>query len=408
MSPPEILRGDRCASFLHGLPGVGVDLAGGREFTGRDLAGHGRFDPSFDLGDGGRGGCRGGFDLAARPRLAVGGAAGSVLCAIVRVERASQGESIVALADGVVRVLERGGRGRVLLGGVLFGTRGAGGVDGPLGHVDFFLWRSRAGRQDEQWQQHGANGAHREASIQRRSAPASRRAPWMPPGWVGVSMKTVAVHDRPREKLERLGAAALGDNELLAIVIGHGCAHASALDVANAMLAQGGLRTLARARHGELRRVPGIGAARAAQVLAAIELGRRSVVRSEDGRPQMNSPKAVAAYLLPQFGSGSVEQFGLLLLDTKHRVLRASVLSVGTLDASVVHPREVFREAMAAGAAAIVLFHNHPSGDPEPSDDDVKLTDRIAAAGVLMGIHVMDHVILADNRYYSFREQRRY
>jgi DNA repair protein RadC len=221
-------------------------------------------------------------------------------------------------------------------------------------------------------------------------------------------MKTVAVHDRPREKLERLGAAALGDNELLAIVIGHGCAHASALDVANAMLAQGGLRTLARARHGELRRVPGIGAARAAQVLAAIELGRRSVVRSEDGRPQMNSPKAVAAYLLPQFGSGSVEQFGLLLLDTKHRVLRASVLSVGTLDASVVHPREVFREAMAAGAAAIVLFHNHPSGDPEPSDDDVKLTDRIAAAGVLMGIHVMDHVILADNRYYSFREQRRY
>jgi DNA repair protein RadC len=89
-------------------------------------------------------------------------------------------------------------------------------------------------------------------------------------------------------------------------------------------------------------------------------------------------------------------------------VLRASVLSVGTLDTSVVHPREVFREAMAAGAASIVLFHNHPSGDPEPSDDDVKLTDRMAAAGVLMGIHVVDHVILADNRYYSFREQRRY
>jgi DNA repair protein RadC len=145
----------------------------------------------------------------------------------------------------------------------------------------------------------------------------------------------------------------------------------------------------------------------AAQVLAAIELGRRSVVRSEDGRPQMSSPKTVAAYLLPQFGSGSVEQFGVLLLDTKHRVLRASVLSVGTLDASVVHPREVFREATAAGAAAIVLFHNHPSGDPEPSDDDVKLTDRMAAAGVLMGIGVLDHVILGDASYYSFREQRR-
>lgn len=220
-------------------------------------------------------------------------------------------------------------------------------------------------------------------------------------------MKTVALHDRPREKFERLGPAALGDNELLAIVIGHGRANASALDLANAMLAAGGLRALVRARHGELLRVPGIGPVRAAQVLAAIELGRRSVARADEDRPQMHSPRSVAEYLLPQFGSRSVEQFGVLLLDTKHRVLRASVLSVGTLDASIVHPREVFREATAAGAAALVLFHNHPSGDPEPSDDDVRLTDRMAAAGVLMGIQVLDHVILADVRYYSFREQRR-
>ena len=220
-------------------------------------------------------------------------------------------------------------------------------------------------------------------------------------------MKTVAAHDRPREKLERLGPAALGDNELLAIVIGHGRANASALDLANAILAAGGLRALVRARHGELRRIPGIGAARAAQVLAAIELGRRSVARLDEDRPQMTSPRSVAEYLLPQFGNRSVEQFGVLLLDTKHRVLRASVLSVGTLDASIVHPREVFREATAAGAAALVLFHNHPSGDPEPSDDDVRLTDRMAAAGVLMGIHVLDHVILADAKYYSFRERRR-
>ena len=101
------------------------------------------------------------------------------------------------------------------------------------------------------------------------------------------------------------------------------------------------------------------------------------------------------------------QHFGVLLLDTKHRVLRASVLSVGTLDASIVHPREVFREATTAGAAAIVLFHNHPSGDPEPSVDDVELTNRLVAAGVLMGMHVIDHVILADTRYYSFREQSR-
>jgi DNA repair protein RadC len=220
-------------------------------------------------------------------------------------------------------------------------------------------------------------------------------------------MKTVAAHDRPREKLERLGAGALGDNELLAIVLGHGRANASALDLANAMLAAGGLRGLMRTSHGELRAVPGIGAARAAQVLAAIELGRRSFTRIDENRPQLRTPKSVAEYLLPQFGNRPVEQFGVLSLDTKHRVVRAAVLSIGTLDASIVHPREVFREAMAAGAAALVLFHNHPSGDPEPSEDDVRLTERLAAAGILMGIDVLDHVILADVRYYSFREHRR-
>lgn len=220
-------------------------------------------------------------------------------------------------------------------------------------------------------------------------------------------MKTVAAHDRPREKLERLGAGALGDNELLAIVLGHGRANASALDLANAILAGGGLRALVRARHGELRQVRGIGAARAAQVLAAIELGRRSFTRIDDDRPQLRTPRSAAEYLLPQFGSRPVEQFGVLSLDTKHRVLRASILSVGTLDASIVHPREVFREAVAAGAAALVLFHNHPSGDPEPSEDDVRLTERLAAAGILMGINVLDHVILADVKYYSFREHRR-
>ena len=219
-------------------------------------------------------------------------------------------------------------------------------------------------------------------------------------------MKTVAPHDRPREKLQRLGAAALGDNELLAIVLGHGHANASALDLANSALAAGGLRGLLRTDHAALRRVAGIGSARAAQVLAAIELGRRTLTRLGEARPQLSSPRAVAEYLLPQFGNRPVEQFGVLLLDTKHRVLRTSVLSVGTLDASIVHPREVFREATSAGAAGLVLFHNHPSGDPLPSEDDCRLTERLVAAGVLMGIAVLDHVILADEKYYSFREQR--
>ena len=219
-------------------------------------------------------------------------------------------------------------------------------------------------------------------------------------------MKTVALHDRPREKLERLGLGALGDNELLAIVLGHGRARASALDLANAVLAAaGGVHGLVRARHDDLRAIAGIGGARAAQILAAVELGRRTLTRAAQDRAQIVSARAAAELLLPQYGNRPVEQFGVMLLDTKHRVLRTIVLSIGTLDASIVHPREVFGAAAAAGAAALVLFHNHPSGDPKPSGDDVALTRRLAAAGVLMGIDVLDHVILADVRYYSFKEE---
>ena len=218
-------------------------------------------------------------------------------------------------------------------------------------------------------------------------------------------MKTVAAHDRPREKLQRLGTSALGDNELMAIVLGHGRANASALDLANTLLAGiGGADGLARARLDDLTKIDGIGPARAAQILAAVELGRRTLTRGGRQRVQVTSPQSVADLLLPQYGNRPVEQFGVVLLDTKHRVLRTTILSIGTLDASLVHPREIFREATAAGAAAIVLFHNHPSGDPEPSPDDVQLTKRLVAAGVLMGIDVIDHVILADVRYCSMKE----
>ena len=219
-------------------------------------------------------------------------------------------------------------------------------------------------------------------------------------------MKTVALHDRPREKLERVGPAGLGDNELLAIVLGHGDPRTSALELANAALgAVGGLAGLARATTDDLRRVPGIGAARSSQLIAAVEIGRRTLLRRREDRPQILTALDAAKLVVPQYGSQPVEQFGVLLLDTKHRLLRTTRVSVGTLDASVVHPREVFRAAVAAGAAAIVLFHNHPSGDPAPSDDDIALTKRLIRAGDLMGIVVLDHVIVAENSYASLRER---
>jgi DNA repair protein RadC len=221
-------------------------------------------------------------------------------------------------------------------------------------------------------------------------------------------MRDLSPDDRPREKLLRHGAAALGDNELVALVLGNGSRRRGVLALANELLAaHGGLHGLKRTTCDELMRIGGIGRARAAQILAALELGRRTLAPAPGARPQLRGPHDAAAYLLPRFGSGSVEQFGVVLLDTKHRVLRACVLTIGTLNSSVVEPRDVFREATRGGAAAIVVFHNHPSGDPTPSPEDVDLTRRLTAAGRLLGIDVVDHVILSETGYCSFKETAR-
>lgn len=218
-------------------------------------------------------------------------------------------------------------------------------------------------------------------------------------------MKELSPSDRPREKLVRHGAQALGDNELVALVLGSGYHRQDSLAVANEVLAdRGGLHGLVQATCDELSRVVGIGQARAAQLVAAVELGRRTLARGPRARLQLRTPKEAAALLMPLFGARHVEQFGIVLLDTKHRVIRTAIVSVGTLNSTGVEPRDVFREAAIGGAAAIVAFHNHPSGDPVPSPDDVELTRRLVAAGVLIGIDVVDHIILGDVRYWSFKE----
>lgn len=212
-------------------------------------------------------------------------------------------------------------------------------------------------------------------------------------------------HDRPREKLAELGASVLGDNELLAVVIGSGVQAMSALAIANAVLEQaGGLHGLCRVNHQVLCRMKGLGAARAARVLAALELGRRALVRRPPARLKLRSPREVAVYLLPIYGGRPIEHFGVVMLDAKHRVLRTVIVSIGALDGTVVQPRDVFREAMTTGAAAIVVFHNHPSGDPAPSEDDVQLTERLTEAGDLVGIEVLDHIVLGDGQFCSLRE----
>jgi DNA repair protein RadC len=218
-------------------------------------------------------------------------------------------------------------------------------------------------------------------------------------------MKDVAPHDRPREKLERLGPAGLGDNELLALVLGGGVRGSDALELANRVIEfTGGLYGLTRTAVSDLQRVRGVGRARAAQVMAAVEFGRRTLVREAEERPRFVTPSSIAAYLLPLYGASTVEQFGLVMLDSKARVIRTKLVSVGSIDSTIVEPREIFREAAAGAAASIILFHNHPSGDPTPSANDLLLTARLIHAGEIMGIDVVDHIILADRCYYSLVE----
>lgn len=218
-------------------------------------------------------------------------------------------------------------------------------------------------------------------------------------------VRELSPEDRPREKLRRLGADALGDNELVAIVLGQGARTRSALDLANILLlALGGVHGLTRVSADELQRVPGIGPVRSLQLLAAVELGRRTLSRPMPAREQLLCPRDAAAFLTPRFSARGIEQFGVVLLDARFRVIRAVLLSSGDVESAPAQPREVFREAAAGRASAIVLFHNHPTGDPSPSAEDIALTTRMLRAGEIMGVEVVDHLVLADNRYYSFRE----
>lgn len=223
---------------------------------------------------------------------------------------------------------------------------------------------------------------------------------------IPCSMRDLPQEDRPREKLLSRGAETLGNNELLAVLLGTGIRSSSALELANQILTTtGGLKGLAGFSAEALARLRGLRSARAAQLLAAIELGRRAVSEPDTDRPVFRTPDDAGRYLLPRFSTKSVEEFGLLVLDTRNRLKRSQVVSKGSLNGSLVHPREVYREAVALQAAGLILFHNHPSGDPTPSREDIDLTRRLREAGKIMGIEVLDHIILGAARYVSLKER---
>ena len=219
-------------------------------------------------------------------------------------------------------------------------------------------------------------------------------------------MKLLPADDRPREKLIEHGPDILSNSELLAILIRTGTTERSALDIARELTDNGGLYSnIAQARSvADLSKIKGLGPAKAATILAAVELGRRVAGADPQKKAKLSSPEACVNYLMPRMRYEQQEKFFVLLLDSKNQLLKCQQVSEGTLNASVVHPREVFAPAMLHRAACVLAAHNHPSGDPAPSIEDRKLTQALEATGTVMGIPLLDHIIIGDGRYFSFRE----
>lgn len=221
-----------------------------------------------------------------------------------------------------------------------------------------------------------------------------------------MGLKHLPPEERPQEKLLRHGARELSTRELVALLLRTGNGRRSALALADQLLlGAGGLRRLAGAPPEELRRIPGIGPAKAAQILAGIELGRRLLCLAPEERQPVRSPGEAVGFVMPEMRFLAKEHFRVMLLDAKNRVITTELVSIGTLNTSLVHPRELFRRAIQACAAAVILVHNHPSGDPTPSAEDLSLTKRLVEAGKLLGIEVLDHLIIGDNRYVSLKER---
>lgn len=221
-----------------------------------------------------------------------------------------------------------------------------------------------------------------------------------------LTMRDEPKHERPRERLMSVGAAALTEVELLAILISRGTAGLPVRDIAQQLITTfGSLLEVKKATVAELCLAPGIGPAKACQIVAAFEIARRG----EDApmvkdRPEMSDASTVAKIARHHLTEPAKESFFVAYLDSRNRMLGKDKVSVGSLDTTLAHPRDVFEKAIRARAAAVIVAHNHPSGDPHPSDDDIRLTRRLVEAGKILGIRVLDHVIVAGPDHYSFRQ----
>jgi DNA repair protein RadC len=222
-----------------------------------------------------------------------------------------------------------------------------------------------------------------------------------------MQLGSLPSEERPRERCHRLGVTALSAVELLALILGGGGSGRSAVSLAHSILDRfGGLRELSRLHPGQFAAEAGWGPARSAAVAAAFELGRRAQRDLPGELDVVESPEDAVRFFAPILDGLQQEAVAVLHLGARHQVLRAQVVALGSLNSASVQPREVFRGAVQVAAAAVVLAHNHPSGDPEPSEEDLRLTRRLRRCGETLGVELLDHVVLGDGRWVSLRERR--
>ena len=221
-----------------------------------------------------------------------------------------------------------------------------------------------------------------------------------------LTIKDLPQEERPRERMREYGADKLSNSELLAIILRTGFKDETVIHLAERILYQaGGLRFLPEYTLEELQQIKGMGLAKSVQIKAALELGRRIAASLKPANNVFTSPQDVAAFLKEEMRYYKKEYFKIILLNTKNQVISVDDISVGSLNSSIVHPREIFNPSVKKSAATLILVHNHPSGDPSPSREDLEVTKRLVEGGKILGIKILDHIVIGENSYFSFKEK---
>lgn len=222
----------------------------------------------------------------------------------------------------------------------------------------------------------------------------------------GYLIKDLPYDDRPREKLMEYGSEVLTNSELLALILSNGTKNKSAVDLGKELIQESdGLEKLSDFSIERLSQINGIGIAKATKIIAVFEIARRLRTIKIDHSSKISTPKEAACLVMDEMKNYKKEYFNIILLNTKNNVIKISNISIGSLNSSIVHPREVFAEAIKHSAASIILVHNHPSGDPKPSKEDVGITNRLVKTGEVIGISVIDHIIIGYDKYLSLKEE---